>query len=104
MELFVVDSNLTPAKTYFCGFFASEVLKSVNFSKKVKIICKKFGKYKIPPYLCTIKQTHTNNLNKKQKFTTMNFQKIAKTAASNLNKKVLTRSNGTFIFTWTASF
>ena len=28
--------------------------------------------------------------NKKQKFTTMNFQKIAKTAASNLNKKVLT--------------
>ena len=56
----------------------------------MKIICEKFGKYKIPPYLCTIKQTHTNNLNKKQKFTTMNFQKIAKTAASNLNKKVLT--------------
>ena len=55
MELFVVDSNLTPAKTYFCGFFASEVLKSVNFSKKMKIICKKFGKYKIPPYLCTKK-------------------------------------------------
>jgi len=39
------------------------------------------------------KQTQTNfqtKTNNKQKFTTMNFQKIAKTAASNLNKKVLT--------------
>ena len=61
MGHFATDNNLTPAKHYFCGFFASEVLKSVNFLKKVKIICKKFGKYKIPPYLCTIKQTQSIN-------------------------------------------
>ena len=67
----------------------------------MKIICKKFGKYKIPPYLCVKKnnknisqtkftQNENIKLNKKQKFTTMNCQKIAKAAASNLNKKVLT--------------
>ena len=54
-----------PAKHYFCGFFACEVLKSVNFLKKVKIICKKFAGYKKPPYLCIVLGTQTKILTKK---------------------------------------
>ena len=42
------------------------------FEKKVKIICEKFGKYKIPPYLC-IKKSN-------KKHSQQNLHKIMKTS------------------------